>query len=91
MVRLRLPKGLQYFEAAVRLDPSYARAHSGIADSCIVDGGHYLGISLKEVYTRARAAAERADHLPYRKVNPRLDPLRDDPRFQDLQRRMGLE
>jgi tetratricopeptide (TPR) repeat protein len=60
-------KGLEYFEEAVRLDPSHAPAHAGIADSCIVDGGRYLGISPKEAYTRARAAAERAveldDHL----------------------------
>jgi TolB-like protein/Tfp pilus assembly protein PilF len=60
-------KGLEYFEEAVRLDPSHAPAHTGIADSCIVDGGRYLGISPKQAYTRARAAAERAialdDHL----------------------------
>ena len=53
-------KGLECFEEAVRLDPMHAPAHAGIADSCIVDGGRYLGISPKKAYTRARAAAERA-------------------------------
>ena len=56
-------KGLEYFEEAVRLDPTHAPAHAGIADSCIVDGGRYLGISPKNAYTRARAAAERAVEL----------------------------
>jgi len=56
-------KGLCYFEEAVQLDPTYAPAHAGIADSCIVDGGRYLGITPTEAYTRARAAAERAVEL----------------------------
>jgi serine/threonine-protein kinase len=59
--------GLRHFEEAVRLDPSYAPAHAGIADSYIVDGGRYLGVSPQVAYTRARAAAKRAveldDHL----------------------------
>ena len=38
-------RGLACFEQAVRLDPTYAPAHAGIADSYIVDGGRYLGVS----------------------------------------------
>ena len=38
-----------------------------------------------------RAFEERADHLPYLKVNPRLDVLRDEPRFRRLQQKMGLD
>jgi tetratricopeptide (TPR) repeat protein len=37
-----------------------------------------------------RAVAERSSWLVYLAVNPRLDALRDDPRFQDVLARVGL-
>jgi tetratricopeptide (TPR) repeat protein len=37
-----------------------------------------------------QAYDERADHLPYMRVNPRLDELREEPRFQRVQENMGL-
>jgi tetratricopeptide (TPR) repeat protein len=37
-----------------------------------------------------QAYEERSPSLAVAKVDPRLDPLRDDPRFQDLLRRMNF-
>jgi serine/threonine protein kinase/tetratricopeptide (TPR) repeat protein len=61
-------KGLECFEEAIGLDPRHAPAYAGVADSYIVDGGRYLGVSPKIAYSRARAAAIKAleldDSLP---------------------------
>ncbi len=37
-----------------------------------------------------RAYEERSDHLPYLRVNPRLDALRGDPRYRQLVARMAF-
>jgi TolB-like protein/DNA-binding winged helix-turn-helix (wHTH) protein/Tfp pilus assembly protein PilF len=52
----------------------------------------YLGLRRKDegFAWLDRAYRERADLLVYLKVDPRLDPVRDDPRFGDLLRRVGL-
>jgi tetratricopeptide (TPR) repeat protein len=59
-------QGLEYFEKALEHDASYAPAHAGVADSYIVDGGRYLGVSPDIAYARARAAALRASELDNR-------------------------
>jgi serine/threonine-protein kinase len=56
-------RGLECFERAAEMDSSYAPAYAGIADSYIVDGGRYLGVSPEVAYSRARAAAVRAVEL----------------------------
>jgi hypothetical protein len=37
-----------------------------------------------------RAREEQSSWMAYLKVEPRLDPLRADPRFTELMRRVGL-
>jgi serine/threonine protein kinase/tetratricopeptide (TPR) repeat protein len=55
--------GLQFFRQATELDPAYAPAWAGVADSYLVDGGRYLGVPADEAYGRAREAAQRALEL----------------------------
>lgn len=55
-------KGLQYFESAVTLDPSYAPAWAGIADSYVVLA-HHGGMAPKEAMPKAKAAAVKAIEL----------------------------
>jgi TolB-like protein/tetratricopeptide (TPR) repeat protein len=52
----------------------------------------YLGLDDKEqaFVWLGRAYREQSNLLQYLKVHPYFDPVRDDPRFVDLQRRVGL-
>ncbi len=49
-----------------------------------------LGDADRAIEWLNRAFDEHSDHLPYLKVNPRIDALRSDPRFQALIGRMGF-
>jgi pentatricopeptide repeat protein len=53
----------------------------------------YLGIGDNEqaLAWLERAYQEKSEILPYIKVEPFFDPLRGDPRFADLLRRVGLD
>jgi TolB-like protein/DNA-binding winged helix-turn-helix (wHTH) protein len=55
-------KGLQYFEQAVHLEPSYALAWTGIADSYLVMAHHGV-LPPKEAMPKARDAALKALQL----------------------------
>lgn len=52
-------QGIEHFERAVALDPDFAPAHAGIADSyCILST--YALAAQREAYEKARQAADRA-------------------------------
>ncbi len=53
-------KGIECFEAAIRLDPNFAQAYAGLADSYGIVAS---GFPLQERLTKAKAAAQRALEL----------------------------
>jgi TolB-like protein/DNA-binding winged helix-turn-helix (wHTH) protein/Tfp pilus assembly protein PilF len=70
---------LKRLETHGTLDPlSFAVAYVGIGDND------------KALGWLEKAAAERSSSLTALKVDPTYDPLRNDPRFQELVRRVGL-
>jgi TolB-like protein/Tfp pilus assembly protein PilF len=57
-----LKKAIEFFEKAIAIDPHYALAYSGVADSyALLD--QYGTLPIRESYERARAAAEKALEL----------------------------
>jgi TolB-like protein/DNA-binding winged helix-turn-helix (wHTH) protein/Flp pilus assembly protein TadD len=57
-----MKKGLEYFQQAITLDPNYAEAHSGVADSYAGLWAHDF-VAGTEVYLKARAATLKALEL----------------------------
>ena len=53
-----------------------------------------IAVNMHEAKTRlselVKAVEERDSALAYAKIEPMYDPLRSDPRFQDLLRRMNF-
>jgi serine/threonine-protein kinase len=56
-------KGLAFFEQAISIDPTYAVAYAGVADSLIIESASYLGLSPEEILRRATAATTKALEL----------------------------
>jgi serine/threonine protein kinase/tetratricopeptide (TPR) repeat protein len=54
-----LRRGLEYFQEAIEIDPTYAMAYAGLADSYIIIGW-YGWASPQETFPRAKRAAEEA-------------------------------
>ena len=52
-------RGIAYFEEAIRQDPGFARAYSGLADSYLLLG-YYGHLPISEALTTARAAVQHA-------------------------------
>ncbi|MGH9839247.1 MAG: BTAD domain-containing putative transcriptional regulator [Blastocatellia bacterium] len=52
-------KGIAYFEQAIELDPAYALAYTGLADSYILMA-RFQFLAPREAFPKARAAAEKA-------------------------------
>src|SRR5271157_1555756 len=58
-----LERATSYFEQAIKLDPGYARAWSGLAWARMSQADSAYGVSFEEGYRLARDAAERALQL----------------------------
>jgi TolB-like protein/DNA-binding winged helix-turn-helix (wHTH) protein/cytochrome c-type biogenesis protein CcmH/NrfG len=58
-----LEKATSYFEQAIKLDPGYARAWSGLAWARMSQADSAYGLSFEEGYRLARDAAEKALQL----------------------------
>ena len=77
-------------EAALReLEALRAGGYASAVDFAVIHAA--LGDRERAFRSLDRAAEERAFHLIYLKVWPELQPLRSDPRFAALVRRLGLE
>ena len=55
-------KAIEYFQQSIDLDPNYALAYAGIADSYIILGV-YSGLPPHEAFTKAKAMAQKALQL----------------------------
>lgn len=56
-------QAIQYFQQAIDIDPNYARAYAGLADSYALLSGYDSSVPADVVMPRARAAAVRAIEL----------------------------
>jgi serine/threonine protein kinase/Tfp pilus assembly protein PilF len=54
-----LKKGIDYFEKALKIDPQFAHAYSGLADSYMILGNYSI-LPSQEAFTKAKKAADKA-------------------------------
>jgi tetratricopeptide (TPR) repeat protein len=73
-------------DALERLKHHPAHTYYGLAQVYVAMGDKDRAISLLN-----KAYRERSNRMNYLKVDPTLDPLRQDPRFKQLMRRMNFE
>lgn len=66
-----LSKAIHFFQEALRLDPSNALSHAGLA-RCYVIGGHYDYMPPAEAFAKAKAAATAALEINDRLAEPHL-------------------
>ena len=57
-----LQKSVEYYEQAVALDPDFALAYAGLADTCVLLSGYGVS-SPQESFPRAKEAAQKAIQL----------------------------
>jgi TolB-like protein/Flp pilus assembly protein TadD len=56
-----LKKAIEYFSRAIEIDPTYAEAHSGLADSYALSGDWQYGVlSPQDAFAKAQTAATKA-------------------------------
>jgi DNA-binding winged helix-turn-helix (wHTH) protein/tetratricopeptide (TPR) repeat protein len=58
----RMMKTIQYFNRAIKVDPNYALAYSGLADGYVVLGTFYV-MAPKDAFAKAKVAATKALEL----------------------------
>ena len=58
-----LQKAIQYYQAAIAIDPTYAPAYAGLADAYVNQGEWFGSLPRDEAYPKAKAAALRALEL----------------------------
>jgi serine/threonine protein kinase/tetratricopeptide (TPR) repeat protein len=58
-----LKKSIQHFDQAISIDPGYALAYAGLADSYAALGGDWLYLPPSESFPKAKAAAMKALEL----------------------------
>lgn len=73
-------------DALERLKHHPAHAYYGLAQVYVALGDKNRALSLLE-----KAYQERSNRMNYLKVDPTLDPLRQDPRFKQLMHKMNFE